>query len=201
MTTMILRRSLNLHRVKPLMMSGRQTSQLRRQLFPRHLRLLSILLLLLEVLLRSRVRTYGTESRVILDLLSLERARSHSALTSVLWSVVGWQLLELVQLILHLCHFVRELVAVDVIVILILCLFSDATVRFIALGAQDGLGNLPLVTHLPKVRKFLARRCFSVGSHRIILFIPILKSHAICHSLIQSVLTLRTFVNLIVGLR
>lgn len=147
-------------------------------MFVRYLRLLWVLLLL-EVLLRSRMWTYSTESGG-LNILSLERTGSHSALAPILWPVVGRQLLQLVQLILHLCH----LTGVDVIVILILRLFLPARIRFVALRAQDGFGDLPLVAHFPQIRKLFARRGFSVRSDRIIVFIPILESYAISHFLI-----------------
>lgn len=84
---------------------------------------------------------------------------------------------------------------------MIISLLSSAHVRLVALGAQDRLGDLPLVAHLPEVRKFFARGRFSVGPDRIIVFIPILKSNAIRHFLIKSVLALSTVVDLIVGLR
>lgn len=85
---MILRRRLDLHRVKPLVVSwGQATDLLGREVLEGQLGLL-LILLLLELLLRSRMRADGTETRG-LYVLSLERTRPHPALASVFGSVVG----------------------------------------------------------------------------------------------------------------
>ena len=111
-------------------------------------------------------------------------------------------MLELVQLILHLGHFVGDVGKgpIDVIIILILSPFSTAHIRFVALRAQDGLRDLSLVAHLSEVRELLAGGSFSVGPDRFIL-VSILKSDAIGHFLVQSVLASRCVVDLVVGLR